>query len=45
MKDFDHKNVLNLVGVVIRNDRPYVLLPYMDQGDLKNYVSKLENVS
>ena len=45
MKDFNHKNVLNLVGVVIRNNRPFVLLPYMDKGDLRKYIQDTTIVS
>ena len=45
MKDFDHKNVLSLYGVVITEIRPYVILPFMDNGDLKKYISNAQNVS
>lgn len=45
MKDFDHLNVLSLYGVVIRNNEPHVILPYMENGDLKNYVKNEDNVS
>lgn len=45
MKDFNHKNVLSLMGVVIQDNKPYVLLPIMDKGDLKKYVSDPNNVS
>lgn len=44
MKDFDHLNVLSLYGVVIRNNEPHVILPYMENGDLKNYVKNEDNV-
>ena len=44
MKDFDHANVLSLLGVTVQNDRPYVILPLMEHGDLKNYVSKHDKV-
>ncbi|CAH1796994.1 unnamed protein product, partial [Owenia fusiformis] len=29
MKDFEHPNVLNLIGVALDNDIPYVILPHM----------------
>ena len=45
MQDFDHKNVLTLHGVVIKDNTPYVLLPLMDKGDMKNYVADANNVS
>ena len=45
MKDFQHSHVLQLVGVAIQDDRVYVVLPYMENGDLKTYVSNDDNVS
>ena len=42
MKDFKHKNVLGLVGVSVgvTDDitAPYIILPYMFNGDLKGYL-------
>ena len=42
MKDFKHKNVLGLVGVSVgvTDDiaAPYIILPYMVNGDLKGYL-------
>lgn len=40
MKDFDHPNVINLLGVVIAGNRPFAILPYMEYGDLKSYISE-----
>ena len=46
MKDFDHQNVLLLIGVTLQNDRvPLIILPYMAKGDLKSFVSNKDNVS
>ena len=45
MQYFDHANVLGLLGVAIQNDRPFVILPYMENGDLKSFISNPENVS
>ena len=45
MKDFKHPNVLSLYGVVISQNRPHVLLPFMAHGDLRGYVSNPRNVS
>lgn len=39
MNDFDHKNVLSLIAVVLENDIPYVVLPLMENGDLRGYVA------
>ena len=45
MKDFHHENVLELIGVTIRGDVPFVLLPFMEYGDLRNYISNQNLVS
>ena len=40
MKDFDHRNVLGLVGVYLDDSTglPLILLPYMSNGDLRTYL-------
>ena len=40
MKDFDHPNVLNVLGVGFNTDSglPFVILPFMVNGDLKTYL-------
>ena len=38
MRDFDHENVLSLIGIVMKGSQPYVVLPYMANGDLKSYI-------
>ena len=45
MADFQHENVLGLLGVMITDNKPHVILPFMDKGDLKGYVSDRNNVS
>ena len=35
MKDFNHPNVLSLIGVAIQGNNPRIVLPYMKHGDLK----------
>ena len=45
MKGFVHPNILGLYGVVIQEFAPYVVLEYMDKGDLRSYVSKVDKVS
>ncbi len=45
MKYFQHENVLALIGVVIRNDVPFVVLPFMEYGDLRGYISNQSLVS
>ena len=44
MKDFKHENVLSLIGVVIKNNKPHVVLPFMQHGDLRNFVGNERNV-
>lgn len=41
MHSFNHPNVLGLVGVSLdHRNSPYLLVPYMDNGDLKSYLKK-----
>ena len=44
MKDFHHPNVLTLYGVVILQNKPYVLLPLMENGDLQSFVRNTQVV-
>ena len=40
MKDFDHPNVLNVLGAGFSPESglPFVVLPFMANGDLKTYL-------
>ena len=40
MKDFKHSNILGLTGVCFDtpDGMPYILLPYMANGSLKDYL-------
>ena len=40
MKQFNHPNVLSLLGVSVYEDIPCVILPFMSNGDLKTYMRK-----
>ena len=42
MLDFDHPNVLSLLGVCLDTEQhlPLIILPYMANGDLKSYLLK-----
>ncbi|KAI0234411.1 Hepatocyte growth factor receptor [Lamellibrachia satsuma] len=42
MHSFDHPNVLPLLGVVIANDRPFVIMPLMQNGDLRTFIAAPE---
>ena len=46
MKDFDHPNVLSLIGVVVNEEQvPMVVIPYMSKGDLKHVLRDETEVS
>ncbi|KAK2177082.1 hypothetical protein NP493_619g02013 [Ridgeia piscesae] len=42
MHNFDHPNVLSLLGVVIDEGKPYVIMPLMEHGDLRTFIGKPE---
>jgi serine/threonine protein kinase len=46
MRGFDHPHVLSLIGITMDTDRsPLVVLPYMENGDLRTYISSPDMVS
>ncbi len=45
MQDFQHENVLTLLAVAIKDNLPFVILPFMANGDLRTYVSNTHKVS
>ena len=45
MKQFNHPNVLSLIGVSVHNDKPCIILPLMTNGDLHRYLKKHFEVS
>jgi len=44
MKDFSHPHILSLIGVIFKEGKPFVVLPYMENGDLKKFISNTDNV-
>jgi len=45
MIDFCHENVLSLIGIVWEDhDSPRVVLPYMENGDVKTLLKREELV-
>ncbi len=45
MQNFQHPNVLQLITLIIKDNKPNVILPFMDNGDLRTYVRNESNVS
>ena len=47
MKKMEHINVLSLLGVCLDTEDglPYIILPYMDNGDLKTFLHSKRTTS
>ncbi len=45
MQRVRHENVLKLEGIVIEDNMPLIILPFITNGDLKTYVEKYYHVS
>ena len=45
MKDYNHPNVLPLIGVALKGNSPMIVLPFMEHGDLKKYIKIPNHVS
>ena len=43
MKEFNHPNVLSLIGISIENSQPMIILPFMENGDLEAYLRNNKN--
>jgi serine/threonine protein kinase len=44
MMDFKHENVMALYGFTLNGDMPYLLLPWMENGDMLTYIKKKKEV-
>ncbi len=44
MESFSHRNLLSVLGVVVQRNTPYVVLPFMANGDLRTHLKKETNV-
>jgi len=38
MSELDHPNVLGIIGICLEDESPYMLLPFMANGDLKEFL-------
>ena len=45
MRHFCHPNVLSMIGLVVDKNMPMVVMPYMANGDLRQYIANPNNVS
>ena len=46
MSEFRHPHVLGLIGISLdANNSPYLLLPYMENGDLRGFLKDKRGVS
>jgi len=43
MRGFQHENVLELIGVTLVDRMPAILLPLMQNGDLRSYLRDADN--
>ena len=44
MRGFHHRHVLSMLGLVLRDHRPYAVLPYMENGDLRTFLKDTDRV-
>ena len=44
MREFNHPNVLSLIGIAMKGTQPLVILPFMANGDLKTYIREPSRV-
>ena len=45
MTEFNHQNVLPLVGIVVSQNKPLLLFPYMANGTVNEYLRNNKYVS
>ena len=44
MRNFDHENVMRMIGFAVKSNNPYILLPYMENKDLRTYLKQNKQV-
>ena len=45
MRHFNNEHVLSMIGLIIENGMPQIVMPFMENKDLKSYVANPANVS
>ena len=45
MQKFNHPNVLNMFGISVYEEKPCIILPFMSNGNLKDYLAANKSVS
>lgn len=45
LKDLEHSNILKADGVVLKDKKPMIILPYMNKGSLKCLIMQTQLVS
>ena len=45
MAGFTHDNILSLIGITVKDEKPCIILPYMENGDLHSYITDTRRVS
>ena len=44
MSQFDHENILKIIGIVLLRNQPHIVMPMMKNKDLKSHISNRDNV-
>jgi serine/threonine protein kinase len=44
MRGLSHQHILTIIGVLTKDNKPFIILPYMENGDLKTYIADKSRV-
>ena len=44
MEEFKHPNIMSIIGISFKDNKAYIILPFMTNGDLRTYVKEPSNV-
>ena len=45
MSQFNHENILKIIGIALLRNQPHILMPMMRNKDLKSHISSPDNAS